>query len=85
MSSPSRSRTTRALAGSLAGRGNHRRKQHEQRCADLLGHERAGESAERLSDDNHVAAGGRGARYRRGVVAGTRFGSSSGSGGARAS
>jgi len=62
------------LAGGLAGRGNHRREQHEQRCADLLGHERAGESAERLSDDHHVAVGWRRARYRRGVVAGTRFG-----------
>lgn len=70
-------RMTRVLppiTGGLAGRWNHRSEQDEQRRTYLLGHERASERAERLCDDDDVAAGRRCARHRRGVVAGMGFG-----------
>jgi hypothetical protein len=40
----------------LAGRGNHRRREHEQRGGDARADERRREAAERVPDDNEVAA-----------------------------
>lgn len=62
------------LAGRLARRGDHRAKQDEQRRVDVLGHERAGEPAEGLRDDDDLTVPRRGARDRHSVIARVRVG-----------